>query len=170
MWLPQPPRRTATLLRVAVRFEPVRSAEPPRSSGSSGCNAAIAFCEALREAMLAACVTVAASSRTVASCQFAGSARRRTRRSGVPGGPDFPGNLERSGRPTQARAGCGGLCRAKGGTVYIVCARLVGAAVTDHGPAAHERRPATVLARLRQGCPDGRSVVAGGVAYDTTHV
>src|SRR5438046_2128809 len=77
MWLPQPPRRTAMLPRVAVRFEAVRSAEPPRSSGSSACKASIAFCEALREAMLAACATVAASSRRLASDQCPGSARLR---------------------------------------------------------------------------------------------
>ena len=37
-----------------VRLEPVRSAEPPTSSGSSGASASIAFCEALRVAMLSA--------------------------------------------------------------------------------------------------------------------
>ncbi len=34
-----------------VRLEPVKSAEPPMSSGSMGPNASSAFCEALREAM-----------------------------------------------------------------------------------------------------------------------
>jgi hypothetical protein len=34
-----------------VRFEPVRSAEPPTSSGSTGTRASSTFCEALRVAM-----------------------------------------------------------------------------------------------------------------------
>ena len=34
-----------------VKFEPARSAEPPRSSGSSGPKAFSAFCDALRDAM-----------------------------------------------------------------------------------------------------------------------
>src|SRR5204863_7520611 len=70
----------------------------------------------------------------------------------------------------QVRAGRGDLCRPEGGAVYLVSAGLVGAAVTDHGLAAHERRAATVLARLREGRLDGRGVVAGDLAYDTPAV
>ena len=95
---------------------------------------------------------------------------RRARFARVPGGADLRGDLERLGRPAEARAGRGDLCRPEGGTVYLVSARLVGAAVTDHGLAAHERRPATVLARLRERRLDGRSVVAGDLAYDTPAV
>ncbi|MNI93351.1 hypothetical protein D3C73_1512890 [compost metagenome] len=35
-----------------VRFECARSAEPPTISGSSGANASMASCDALREAMV----------------------------------------------------------------------------------------------------------------------
>ena len=41
---------TSLLPDQIVRTEPVRSAEPPISSGSAGANASIAFCEALRVA------------------------------------------------------------------------------------------------------------------------
>ena len=60
----------------------MRSAEPPSSSGSSGCSSSIAFCEALREAMPARLPRpMRASSCALRAGQSAGSARARTRRS-----------------------------------------------------------------------------------------
>ena len=51
-WLPAAPgaARTAPQPGKSVRFEPVRSALPPSSSGSSGASASSTFCEALRVA------------------------------------------------------------------------------------------------------------------------
>src|SRR3984893_7131824 len=121
IWVPQPPRRTAT-------HAPLDFSRELRMSLGVGGKAALPL-----------------------------GLARRARRARVPGGPDLPGNLERPGCPTQARAGCGDLCRAEGGTVYIVCARLVGAAVTDPRPSAHgwrprhsPRAPAPGLPRWRQ--------------------
>src|SRR5947207_15601763 len=99
-----------------------------------------------------------------------GALARRARLAGAPGGADLRGDLERLGRPAQVRAGRGDLCGPEGGAMYLVSARLVGAAVTDHGLAAHERRPGTVLARLRGGRLHGRGLVAGDLAYATPAV
>ncbi len=52
MWLPAWSGRTATHSFQLVRLEPVRSAEPPRNSGSTGASAWIAFWLALRVAMV----------------------------------------------------------------------------------------------------------------------
>src|SRR3972149_3685759 len=55
-----------------VRLEPVRSAEPPRNSGSTGARALIAFCEALRVAMVSAFSLVFAIASAACATQFAG--------------------------------------------------------------------------------------------------
>src|SRR5471032_1519326 len=51
MWLPGWPERRATHSFQLVRFEPVRSAEPPRNSGRDDASAWMAFWLALRVAM-----------------------------------------------------------------------------------------------------------------------
>ena len=52
--------------------------------------------------------------------------------------------------PAERGAGGGGLGRAQRGAVHVVRAGLVRAALADHGLAAHQRRPAAVLAGLLQ--------------------
>src|SRR3972149_6799174 len=56
-----------------VRLEPVRSAEPPRNSGSAGARALIAFCEALRVAMVSAFSLVLAIASAACVFQLADS-------------------------------------------------------------------------------------------------
>ena len=73
MWLPdRRPRATAPLRRLGqlVRLEPVRSAEPPSSSGSAGASASSAFWQALRVAIVSALLR-----------RLAASSARRLRRS-----------------------------------------------------------------------------------------
>ena len=70
-----------------VRLEPVRSAEPPSSSGSSGASASIACCEALRVATVSA-FSIGASrcSASTVAVQSAGSSpamRRRNSRAAL---------------------------------------------------------------------------------------
>ncbi|MNR18686.1 hypothetical protein D3C85_1354270 [compost metagenome] len=52
--MPLSPARTAATPFQSVKLEPVRSAEPPSISGSTGASAAIANCEALRVATVSA--------------------------------------------------------------------------------------------------------------------
>src|SRR4030067_1529030 len=56
-----------------VRLEPVRSAEPPRNSGSAGASALMAFWEALRVAMVSAFSLVFAIASAAYAFQLAGS-------------------------------------------------------------------------------------------------
>src|SRR5574340_887467 len=56
-----------------VRLEPVRSAEPPRNSGSAGTRALMAFCEALRVAMVSPFSTILAIASAACAVQLAGS-------------------------------------------------------------------------------------------------
>ncbi|CSB15641.1 Uncharacterised protein [Vibrio cholerae] len=56
-----------------VRLEGAKSAEPPINSGSSLPNASSAFCDALRDAMLAGLACRLAIISLVAASQFAGS-------------------------------------------------------------------------------------------------
>ena len=53
------PARTAPTPFQSVKFEPVRSAEPPSISGSAAASAVIANCEALRVATVSAFSSVA---------------------------------------------------------------------------------------------------------------
>ena len=63
MWLPESvPGETVFEAFTMVRLEPVRSAEPPTSSGSAGTRASSTFCDALRVAMVSAFGVVSASS------------------------------------------------------------------------------------------------------------
>ncbi len=52
--LPSRSKRRLGVLLVLVRFEPVRSAEPPSISGKAAVKASSAICEALREATVSA--------------------------------------------------------------------------------------------------------------------
>ena len=56
-----------------VRFDPVRSAEPPTSSGRSGFRLSSTFCEALRVAIVSALRCVSAISARTWSSKPAGS-------------------------------------------------------------------------------------------------
>src|SRR3989338_4638575 len=56
-----------------VRLEPVRSAEPPRNSGKAGAKPLMAFCEALRVAMVSAFSLVLAIISAACAAQFAGN-------------------------------------------------------------------------------------------------
>src|ERR1039457_3329146 len=56
-----------------VRLEPVRSAEPPRNSGNAGTKALMAFCEALRVAMVSAFSLVLAIASAACDAQLAGN-------------------------------------------------------------------------------------------------
>src|SRR5574340_1363073 len=56
-----------------VRLEPVRSAEPPRNSGSAGASALIAIWLALRVATVSPLALIAASCSATCAFQLAGS-------------------------------------------------------------------------------------------------
>src|SRR5207253_3934599 len=57
-----------------------------------------------------------------------------------------------------------------GRAVHLVRVRLVGAAVADHGLAAHERRPVALLARLAERRLDGRAVDRKSTRLNSSHV
>ena len=63
-----------------VRFEPVRSADPPKSSGSAGASPSSAFCEPLRVATVSAFALVFSTSARTCSGHPAGSSPAMRRR------------------------------------------------------------------------------------------
>ena len=100
---PRPPRPGAAPFQ-CVRFEPVRSAEPPISSGRTGASASMAFCEALRVATVlpSRCLLreIARSRAPKLARQLAGHAARTPRERWVR--PRV--GLERSPHGARARA------------------------------------------------------------------
>src|SRR3569832_1681863 len=72
MLVPGLPRRTGWQPAQLGRLEPVRSAEPPRNSGSAGASALIAIWLALRVATVSPLALIAASFSATCAFQLAG--------------------------------------------------------------------------------------------------
>ena len=77
--VPSSPKRSAGVELVLVRFEPVRSAEPPSISGSAFVKASSAIWLALREATVSALVWAAMTVSTATWAKFFGSSPRTRR-------------------------------------------------------------------------------------------